>query len=72
MNSESYKRILKILNDNFDFNPKIIHSDYEYVLDKAINGATFFKKKPIHLKCFFHFLKAIREKIKKYLQLKKG
>ena len=44
MNNESYRLILKILNENFDFNPKIIHSDYEYALDKTINDATFLKK----------------------------
>jgi len=28
MNNESYRLILKILNENFDFNPKIIHNYY--------------------------------------------
>jgi len=36
--------LFKFLNENFDFNPKIIHSDYKYALDKAINDATFLKK----------------------------
>ena len=56
MKSKSYKRILKILNDNFDFNSKIIHSDYEYALDKAIKEATFFKKTN-SFKAFFPFCK---------------
>ena len=48
MNSESYKRILKIINDNFQFNP--------YALNKAINETAFFKKTN-SFKMFFPFCK---------------
>ena len=72
MDSESYLRILKSLNENLNFNPKILHTDYEYALDKAIDKANFFEVKPLKIKCFFHFVKSIREKIKKIGGNKKG
>lgn len=72
MDSETYLRILKMLNDNFSFNPKVIHTDYESALDKAIKESSFFKNKPINLKCFFHFVKAVRNKIMTIEHNKKG
>ena len=56
----------------FSFNPKIIHTDYESALGKAIKESIFFKNKPIHIKCFFHFVKAVRDKIMKIERNKKG
>ena len=32
-----------MLNDNFSFNPKVIHTDYESAIDKVIKESTFFK-----------------------------
>ena len=46
--------------------------DYESALDKAIKEAIFFKNMPINLKCFFHFVKAIRNKIMSIEHNKKG
>ena len=61
MNSESYKRILKIINDNFQFNP--------YALNKAINETAFFKKTN-SFKMFFPFCKVNQRK--KISSSKKG
>ena len=72
MDSESYYRIFKYLNENYSFSPKYIHTDYELALDLAIKKSDFFNKDIVHLKCFFHFAKSIREKLKKIDGNKKG
>ena len=72
MDSETYIRILKLLNDNYLFNPKVIHTDYESALDKAIKESSFYKNKPINIKCFFHFVKLIKNKILTIEHNKKG
>ena len=71
MDSESYYRIFKYLNENYSFSPKYIHTDYELALDLAIKKSDFFNKDIVHLKCFFHFAKSIREKLKKLEKIKK-
>lgn len=53
MDSESYYRIFKYLNENYSFFPKYIHTDYEIALDLAIKKSDFFKKDIVSLKCFF-------------------
>ena len=42
MDSESYYRIFKYLNENYSFFPKYIHTDYEIALDLAIKKSDFF------------------------------
>ena len=71
MDSESYMRILKLLNENLNFNLKIIHTDYQITLGKTINKCNYFEVKPIHVKYLFYFLKGICEKLKKLLLIKK-
>ena len=72
MDEESYYRIFKYLNKNFCFSPKYIHTDYEIALEQAIKKSEFFDKNLLHIKCFFHFIKSLREKLKKIGSNKKG
>ena len=67
----SYIRIFEYLNKNFNFNPKIIHIDYENSLRLALKKDNIFIKKPIIIFCYFHFIKSIREKLKKIKLCKK-
>ena len=53
IDSESCFRIFKYLNENNEFFPKYIHTDYESALQWAIKKSTFFDKDLVHLKCFF-------------------
>ena len=72
MDIESYYRIFKYLNENYGFSPKYIHTDYEIALEQAIKKSEFFDKNLLHIKCFFHFVKSLREKLKKIKSNKKG
>ena len=65
MDSISFLKIFEYLNNNFKFSPLIIHSDYEKGIALALQKAKFFENNVIHVKCFFHFVKSIREKLKK-------
>ena len=49
---------LKYLVDFFHFEPEIIVSDFSLSLNKALENKNLFKKKPILIKCFFHFSQA--------------
>ena len=64
MDSESYINIFNFLNQLYNFEPLIIHSDFEIALYKAINKINFVKNKILHLKCLFHFSNAISQKLK--------
>ena len=61
----TYLNIFKYLNELYKLNPSIIHTDYEKSLEIAIKKSDFFSEKIIHIKCFFHFFKSIREHLKK-------
>ena len=61
---KSFIKIFEYLNGNYNFDPLILHSDYENGINLALKKAKFFKNKIIHIKCFFHFIKSIREKLK--------
>ena len=61
----TYERILDYLHLNFNFEPNIIHTDYEKALGIAIKNNKFFKKNLIHSRCFFHFNKMIRSRLAK-------
>ena len=61
----TYYRTFKYLKENYDFNPKIIHTDFENSLSLAIKNCEFFDKNLIQIKCFFNFLKAVVDKLKK-------
>ena len=60
----TYYRTFKYLKENYDFNPKIIHTDFENSLSLAIKNCEFFDKNLIQIKCFFHLVKAVVDKIK--------
>ena len=72
MDCESYFRIFKYLNENYWFSPLYIHIDYEIALEQAIKDSSFFNKNFLHIKCFFHFIKSLREKLTKDGSNKKG
>ena len=65
LDSITYERVFKYLNDNYKFNPRIIHSDFENAINVAIKNSNFFKYSIIHVKCFFHFTKSIKDKLNK-------
>ena len=71
MDSISYTKIFKYLNENYNFNPKKIHCDYERAIELAIKNSKFFKYEIMIVKCFFHFVKAIRDRLKSYQTNKK-
>ena len=66
----SYDRVLNYLTENFKFNPKIIHSDFEGAISKAIAENKYFGKDIIHLRCFFHLAQMIRNKLNRLHLLK--
>ena len=57
--------LVKYLYENFKFNPKIIHTDFEKAIQKAICQNKYFKKTIIHSRCLFHYSKMIRGKLQK-------
>ena len=59
----SYERIFTFLKENYNFIPDIIHTDYEYSLYTVFDNKNIFNKKIIHVFCFFHYIKAIKEKL---------
>ena len=60
----SYERIISFLKENYNFVPKINHTDYEYALYKAFDNTKIYEKGVIHIFCYFHYIKSIREKMK--------
>ena len=66
-----YLKIFKFLNEIYNFNPIIIHTDYERAIELALKKCSFLKNSIINLKCFFHFAKTVREKLKTFTNNKK-
>ena len=62
---ESYIRIFEYLKNNFNFSPKIVHIDYEHSLRLSLLNQFQKENKPLILFCFFHFIKSIKERLKK-------
>ena len=60
---ESYNRIFNYLVENYNFKPKIIHSDFERAIEKAIKINKYFDDTMIHSRCFFHFSQMVRKKL---------
>ena len=71
MDNILYLKIYKYLNEIYKFNLIIVYTNYERVIELALKIYTFLKNSIINLKCFFHFSKAMREKLKKYTNNKK-
>ena len=63
MYAETYTKIFEFLNKLYGFSPKIIHTDFESAIIKAIETSTFFISKPLHSTCIFQFSKAIKKMI---------
>ena len=63
MDCFTYRKVFQYLNENFLIDPVIIHTDYENALSVAIKESKFFNSQVIHVRCFFDFIKSIREKI---------
>ena len=68
----TYIKIFEGLKELFNFDPEIIHTVYEIALEKSINEINIFTKKPIHIKCNFHFSKALRAQMIKCGMCKKN
>ena len=60
----SFTKIFKYLNDMFLFNPAVINIDYSASLTRALKTDNIFKKQPIIIHCFFHFVQAIVKNMK--------
>ena len=61
----NYERIFTYMRDNYNLNPDIVHTDYEKALYMVFQKDNIYKKKILHGFCYFHYVKAIREKMKK-------
>ena len=59
----AYERIFDYLYINFNFNPTIIHTDFDKAIALAIKNNKYFNKNLIHSKCFFHYSKMIKGKL---------
>ena len=57
----SYSKIFDYLYSNYNFRPKIIHSDFKSSLSQAINENENINKEIIHTRCFFHFSNMIKK-----------
>jgi len=60
----SFKHVFQYLNNMYLFNPHIIHIDYCKALKNALTDKEIFKKPPIIIHCFLHFVQAIVKKMK--------
>ena len=59
----SYNRIWNYLYENHNFQPNIIHSDFEQAIAKSLNNNKNINNNLIHIRCFFHYSKMIRTKL---------
>ena len=59
----TYDRIFNYLSENYHFKPKIIHSDFEKAIEKAIKSNKYFDDSLIHSRCFFHYGQMVRKKL---------
>ena len=55
IDSVSYGRVFNYLFENYNFLPKILQTNYEKTLKKAINDNIYFKNITYNSHCFFHF-----------------
>ena len=67
----SYERIIGFLKEHYNFFPTIIHTDYEFALYKAFDNKNLYEKGVTHIFCYFHYIKAIKEKMKSLKLIKK-
>ena len=65
MDNISYKKIFLYLYDNYSFKPKLMHTNYENAFATAIKETKNVFGDIIHLRCLFHLIKSIRDKIRK-------
>ena len=66
MDNISYKKIFLYLYDNYSFKPKLMHTDYENAFATAIKETKNVFCDIFHLKCLFHLIKSISDKIRKF------
>jgi len=62
----SFLKFFKYLNETFNFNQKVIHIDYSTPLSKALLADNIFKKTPIIIHFFLHFVQSIVKHVKLY------
>ena len=60
---ESYNIFFNYLHDNFNFLPKILHTDFDKALYESIKSNIYFGKNIIHSKSSFHFAQGLRKKL---------
>ena len=65
MDHITYKKVFQYLHENYGFQPKIIHIDYENAFAIPIKESEIFLGEIIHIRCLFHLIKSIRDKIRK-------
>jgi len=63
LDKESYNILFDYMHNNFNFTPKILHSDFDKALYEAIKNNIYFGKTVIHSKCLFHFAQSLRNKL---------
>ena len=63
LDKESYNIFFNYLHDNFNFLPKILHTDFDKALYESIKSNIYFGKNIIHSKCLFHFAQGLRKKL---------
>ena len=68
--SNSFNKIFSYLNNMYEFNQRIVHIDYSVSLTKSLKEGGFFKKKPIIVHYFFHYMQAILKKMKNLKMVK--
>ena len=60
---EAYDKLICYLNENFNFEPKIIMTDFEHAISSAIKKNKITRDLTIHLKCLFHFSQMVAKKL---------
>lgn len=68
--SQSLEKLFSILRATYNFNPKLITTDFDSSLIKALKGCEMFNSQPIIIPCFFHYSQCLVRKFKQYKLIK--
>ena len=61
----TYGKMFDYLFVNYEFKPKILHTDFENALSLALKENSNFKNNVIHTRCFFHFSNMLKKNLSK-------
>ena len=64
IDNKALEILFNYLYENFDFQPKILHTDFDKAIYLAIKNNIHLKD-TIHSKCLFHFSQMVRKRLKK-------